>query len=190
MRRYRPNTSRGFTLVELMVTLAVLAILLAMALPSFRDFAERSWLRGAADNVASVIGAAKEESIKRDSLVKVDFKAVGTGFCVGAAAVATASTAGCDCSATSCPVAAYPTSPSELHAVRLVGTPAFGSPTPDTNFVIDPKTAMLADVTDTGGIELDVPRGYGIKVLVNAMGRVTTCTPSGKKGLSGVGACP
>jgi len=71
-----------------------------------------------------------------------------------------------------------------------VGTPAFGSPTSDTDFVLDPKTAMLADVNDTGSVELDVPRGFGIRVLVNAMGRVSTCTPSGKKGLSGVDACP
>jgi type IV fimbrial biogenesis protein FimT len=187
MRRYRPERSLGFTMVELMVTLAVLAILTAMALPSFRDFAERAWLRGAADNIASVIGAAKEESIKRDALVKIDFKAVGTGFCVGAATVATASATGCDCSATTCPVAAYPANTAELHAVRLVGTPTFGS---DSAFVIDPKTATLADIADTGGIELDVPRGYGIKELVNAMGRVSTSTPSGKKSLSGVNACP
>ena len=190
MRRYRPNWNAGFTMVELMVTLAVLAVLVAIALPSFRDFAERAWLRGAADNIASVIGTAKAESIKRDSLVKVNFKAVGSGFCVGAAMVTTMSTAGCDCSAGACPVAVYPANSAELHAVRLVGTPAFGSPTADTDFVIDPKTSTLADINDAGGVELDVPRGFGIKVLVNAMGRVSTCTPSGKKGLAGVDPCP
>lgn len=187
MRRYRQSHLLGFTLVELMVTIAVLAILVALALPSFRDFSERANLRGAADNVVAAIGAAKEEAIKRDSLVRVDFKTVGTGFCMGAAVVAAPTDSGCDCSTADCPVADYPVNPAELHGVRLVGTPAFGS---DASLVIDPKTGMLADIGDTGSIELDVPRGYGVRVRVNAMGRTAMCTPSTKKSLSGVSACP
>lgn len=193
MRQQHPYPSRGFTMVELMVTLAVLAILLAMAVPSFRDFAERSALRGAADNVVGVIAAAKEEAVKRDSLVRVDFKEVGDGFCVGAAAVATTAAAGCDCSSTTCPVGEFPANSGELRSVTLIDTPAFGG---DTAFVIDPKTGMLADFTDTGGIALQVPRGYGVEVQVNAMGRASLCTPSkisdgtSAKALSGIEACP
>lgn len=179
--------SLGFTLIELMVTLAVLAILLTLAVPSFVDFAQRSALRGVADDVINVIASAKQDAIKRDSLVRVDFKAVGSGFCVGAEPVATVGAAGCDCSsASACTVASFPAAASELRSVTLVGTPAFGG---DTAFVVDPKTAMLADFADTGNIELTVPRGYGVRIDVNAMGRPSMCTPSGKKSLSGVGAC-
>jgi type IV fimbrial biogenesis protein FimT len=174
-------------LVELMVSLAVLAILVAMAVPSFVDFAQRSALRGAADNIVSVIGAARQEATKRDSLVNVQFKAVSSGFCVGAVEVANVSDAGCDCSSASCAVGQYPSGQGELRSVTMSGTPTFGT---DTAFVIDPKTGTLSDINDSGSIQLTVPRGYGVAVQVNALGRASLCTPSGKKALSGVGACP
>ena len=183
MTPYRNQS--GVTLVELMVTIAVLAILVTLAAPSFTDFAERSALRGAADNVVGVIAAAKEEAIKRDRLVRVDFKAVTTGFCVGAVVVAGASAAGCDCSAASCAVASYPESARDLHRVTMTGSPVFGA---DAGFVIDPKTGTLVDLSDGGEIVLGTSRGYAATVRVNAMGRASICTP-GAKGLAGVKAC-
>jgi len=190
MRRHHPDSTRGFTMVELMVTLAVLAILLAMAVPSFRDFAERSALRGAADNVIGVIAVAREDAVKRDSLVRVDFKAVGTGFCVGTIPVASVTAAGCDCSVsgTTCTVA-FPANAGELRSVNLIGSPDFGG---DMAFVIDPKTGMLATLTDTGSIEMTVPRGYGLGVQVNAMGRASLCAPADTTVMPGpsTGACP
>lgn len=178
----------GVTLVELLVTIAVLVILVALAAPSFSDFAERNALRGVADNVVATIGSAREEAIKRDSLVRVEFKAVGAeGFCVGAAAVTTASAAGCDCSSTTCPVASFPSAQRDLRQARLADTPAFGT---DTAFVIDPKTGTLENIADAGSIQLDSRNGYGVGVQVNAMGRASLCTPSGKKAIGSYGACP
>ncbi len=43
--------SKGFTLIELMITIAVLAILAAIALPSFQGTLERRQLVGAAENL-------------------------------------------------------------------------------------------------------------------------------------------
>lgn len=181
--RFRSN---GFTLVELMVTIAVLAILLAIAAPSFSDTAERRALQGAADSVVAVIGAAKSEAAKRNALVKVDFKAVGTGFCVGAGVVATPSAAGCDCSSTTCPLGSFPSNGNELRNVKLTEAAKFGSV---TSFVIDPRTGMLSDESTAGSVKLEVPRGYGLEIKVNAMGRARQCAPSGKKALPGMEAC-
>lgn len=179
------QTQTGVTLVELVVTIAVLAILVTMAAPSFADLAQRSALRGAADNVVAVVALAKEEAIKRDQMVRVDFKPVGAGFCVGAKVVASIGEAGCDCSAATCPLVSYPKETSDLHRVTLTGTPLFGT---DSGFVIDPKTGMLVDFSDGGAIVLGTSHGTAASVRVNGMGRTSICTP-GDKGLSGVQSC-
>jgi len=180
------RTQSGVTLIELMVAIAVLAILVTLAAPSFADLAERSALRGASDNVVGVIAAAREESIKRDQWVRVDFKKIGTGFCVGAVTVATSTTAGCDCSSAACTVARFPESERDLHRVTVTGSPTFGAGS--GRFVIDPKTGTLADIADGGSIELATARGYAARVAVNAMGRTSICS-AGAKVLSGVKAC-
>ena len=175
----------GVTLVELLVTIAVLTILVMMAAPSFAELSQRSALRGAADNIVAAVTLAKEEAIKRDQMVRIDFKPVGAGFCVGAKIVANEGDAGCDCSAAACPVVSYPGAVGDLHRVSLTGTPLFGT---DSGFVIDPKTGTLIDFTDGGAIVLGTSNGTAATVRVNAMGRASVCTP-GSKGLSGVRAC-
>ncbi|GGP20472.1 type IV pilin protein [Silvimonas iriomotensis] len=50
---FRPFTLAGFTLVEVMVTIAIVAILTAVALPTYRNYIVKSHVKGAgADLVA------------------------------------------------------------------------------------------------------------------------------------------
>lgn len=56
---------RGFTLIELMVTLALVAILMAVAAPSFVAFQRNSELSSFANNMIASINAARGESMKR-----------------------------------------------------------------------------------------------------------------------------
>jgi len=172
----------GVTLIELVVGIAVLAILATLAAPSFVEFAERQALRGAVDNISAAVATAKEEAIKRDSRVRVDFRVMGAAVCIGA----TTDIGGCDCSAAACPLVTYPERERDLKRVTLVGTPVFGT---DTGFVIDPKTGALEELSDAGAVELGTSKGYGATLRVNAMGRVSLCTPAGRKGLSGVATC-
>ena len=184
---------KGVTLVELMVTIAVLAILVSLAAPSFSAFRERQALRGVADNIAATITLAKEEAVKRDSWVRVDFKPFGTnGVCLGAAIVATAAAAtGCDCAtaATACTVALFPELAEGLKQVQLSpDSIQFG--VAGSGFVIDPKTATMTDLGDAGGLQLVTRHGYQAAVQVNALARPMVCTPDGaEKSLPGVVAC-
>ena len=180
--------NRGFTLVELMIAIAVVAILLVLATPSFTEFRERQSLRGAADNFIFALGQAKEEAIKRDDWVRVDFRQMGTGVCMGAVVVATPATAGCDCSSEACAVAKFPEVVGDLKNVTLSGGIAFGAA--GNGFVIDPKTGTLADIATTGGFNLTTASGYTVRINVNAMARPQVCTPAGAtKSLSGVPSC-
>src|SRR5215207_5704677 len=67
--RSKPNhgsLNRGLTLVELMIAMTVIGILLAFAVPSFRDAALNSSLRAISSNLYASIQLARSEAIKRN----------------------------------------------------------------------------------------------------------------------------
>jgi type IV fimbrial biogenesis protein FimT len=59
--------SRGFTLIELMVTITVAAVLLTIALPSFVNTTLNSKLRATANNLSAAAMLARSEAIKRNA---------------------------------------------------------------------------------------------------------------------------
>jgi type IV fimbrial biogenesis protein FimT len=74
---------RGFTLIELMVTLTVAAILLGLAAPAFNEVSLSMKLSSHANSMVSSILFARSEAIKRNSVVRVcvstDGATCGTG---------------------------------------------------------------------------------------------------------------
>jgi len=63
--------ARGFTLIELMVTVAVAAILLMVAVPSFKNMMLSNRLTAAANEMVGSINTARMEAIKRNTTTLV-----------------------------------------------------------------------------------------------------------------------
>lgn len=72
--------SGGFTLVELMVTLAVAAILLGIAVPSFRDMLERNRVASQSNDLLSGLQAARSEAVRKNATHR--FCTASTGWVV------------------------------------------------------------------------------------------------------------
>lgn len=66
-----PTVTRGVTLVELMVTVAVLAVVLMISAPSMTGFVERHAVETAAEDFASDIRLARTEAMKRGMPVSI-----------------------------------------------------------------------------------------------------------------------
>ncbi|MDP2099502.1 MAG: GspH/FimT family pseudopilin [Methylobacter sp.] len=63
----------GFTLIETMIVVAIIAILAAMAAPSFNSMLEKQRIVGVAETVLADLRWARAESIKRNRPVRVTF---------------------------------------------------------------------------------------------------------------------
>jgi type IV fimbrial biogenesis protein FimT len=63
--------AKGFTLMELMMTLAVVGVILAIAAPNFRDFLLNNRMTGAANDLLASVQLARSEAIKRQQPVAV-----------------------------------------------------------------------------------------------------------------------
>ncbi len=59
----------GLTLIELLVTLAILAILMTLALPSFRDFFSSNRIAAATSDFVTSLNLARSEAIRRGAQV-------------------------------------------------------------------------------------------------------------------------
>jgi type IV fimbrial biogenesis protein FimT len=68
----------GFTLIELMFTIVVLAILLGIGVPNFRDFIRNSRITAAANDLLADLNLARSESVKRRIPVTLCKSANGT----------------------------------------------------------------------------------------------------------------
>lgn len=73
---------RGFTLIELMVALGVLAVVMLIAIPSFNDMTLGSKLRSQANDLVAGAVLARSEAIKRNQPVSLCASSNGTS-CTG-----------------------------------------------------------------------------------------------------------
>ena len=72
---------RGVTLIELLIGLAIVAVLLGLAVPSFRVFMQNTQIRNAADAALNGMQLARAEAIRRNKPVQFQLN-TGSGWTV------------------------------------------------------------------------------------------------------------
>lgn len=85
----RRGRHRGFTIIEILVTLTVLGLLIMMALPSFSEALQNQQLRAASEALLNGMQVARGEAVKRNLPVQVAV-GPGTGWTVTEAVSGTA----------------------------------------------------------------------------------------------------
>lgn len=71
------QTEAGFTMIEAMIAIALMAVLLTIAVPSFNNAALGSQLRASANDLAAAAFMARSEAIKRNRVVTLCISADG-----------------------------------------------------------------------------------------------------------------
>ena len=75
------NTHAGFSLIELMVTVAVLAILVAIATPSFTAIINNNRLTGNANELVASLQLARSDAVTRNTSVRL-CRSIDSATCV------------------------------------------------------------------------------------------------------------
>ena len=175
----------GFSLTELLAAMAIAAIALGSALPSFSELGARNRLRNVVERLRSDIQLARAESLRRDRDVILSFRRSDDGgsWCYGLSL-----TEGCDCRLATGPGACeldpgVGTAVSSAHSRGIRSTsPAFAIG--DGNLVMS-----AARPTATAGSARFASTRNQAEVRVAAMGRVRLCSPEGETHLQYMDRC-
>jgi type II secretion system protein H len=148
------GNQKGFTLAELVVTLAVLAIVAAIAIPAFQRYAINGNLKAAARDIASDIGLLKERAMAENRMYQITLSVGSNSYTLQ------------QCNAPGSPCAAWTT----IQVKNLTGYASdirFDSgETIVTNYVIQPRGTAT-----TGAIVLRNSRGSKGTVTIFVTGR-------------------
>jgi prepilin-type N-terminal cleavage/methylation domain-containing protein len=167
----------GLTLIELMIALAVAAVLILIGLPDFDAIGDKRSLRGAVDAMQRDIRFARTESLKRNQEITLAFdRNSSTDWCYGLSVGAAA----CDCDGGGdCTIDTVPRlrTSDEMRGVELDSAPA--------NVTFDPNFGTAGAGTT---VELLSENGIEANLIVSPLGRVLVCSPESNK--YGFQACP
>lgn len=72
----------GFTLVEMVIVVALLAILASFAIPSYQNMVQDSMVRNAASSIQTGIQLARGEAVKRNASVQFDLRGTDSAWTV------------------------------------------------------------------------------------------------------------
>lgn len=163
--------AQGVTLIELLIGVALLAVIMAIGIPSFNAIIERKHVEGAAEKLFADLQFAKSEAIKRNAQVFVTFDE--TNQCYGLSLAA-----GCSCN----------TTPSDCQldsgVVKVIKMTEFGNTTIPTGGVTFSGDEVFFDprrgtTTKLGHVEFQSPRGKQARVYIGNFFRIRICSPSG-----------
>jgi type IV fimbrial biogenesis protein FimT len=209
---YRTRTgSKGFTLLELMIVMVIVAIGVALAVPSYQDTLQKRRLTSAAESIASVLAQAQGEAIKRNETVAVSIRRTDDSiWCVGAK-IKASSDDHCDCRKDEVADASDPLhcdfDPDDVAGTQQLinqdGFESFAVLTAknktlenDIYFYFDPVRGIKVDddgAADAAEHEITLSSlngNWSLRVDTSVTGRIRICSPDSTKKVPGFPSCP
>ena len=193
------STNKGFTVIELLIAVAVLAIITSLALPSYRSIIEKRQVTRGAEQLGAFLGAVQIEAVKRSENITVSYSMTDSEtWCVGIIS----GTTPCDCTVTDIDTADCKISGED--AIRIIDGNSLSYPgimngmsdlSDDGYFVFDPARGLIyADDTlsayDSAELKLLSDNGtYALNVQLSQTGRIRLCSDISAKQVPGYDVC-
>lgn len=156
----------GFTLIELMIVIALFAVLASFAIPSYQQMIQNTMIRTATDSIVAGFQTARAEAVKRNARVQLDFRTgsawtvclqpAGGGLCPGGTNIQSRSS-------------------SDGSSANITITASNGGPYVFNGFgvMIAPAAALTIGVNSNAG----TTNNRNLQVVVGAGGAVRSCDP-------------
>lgn len=195
-----PKVQRGFTLIEALVTVSILAIVLTLAAPSFTDWIMIQRVKASATELASDMRFAKGEATKRNVRVEMTFQSIaGNQTCY---TIHThyydffSNPRTCMCSqgeGNACDANNNPANPDVVDGLvelKTVGAPASRNVTLTANrrMTFMPPNGFALPNAQAFQVDIDGQNSRTLRVVSNPAGRAQICAPSGSR-IVGFPAC-
>ena len=191
MRSLRPRRPLiGLTLIELIITLTIGAILLALAVPSMREYIARKRVSGTAAELAADIRFARSMVQQQNQPIWINFGSVNNEFTCYVVYTEGDQLGACECTRTSTPICdATPDPPIPLRSVFIKS---------NTGITI---TSSAADLRYTQAVGAPMPLrgtanaeinggslGGRVKIIMSGLTKATLCSLAGHT--AEFGDCP
>ena len=175
----------GFTLIEFMVTIAVLGILASVAFPNMRDYLDRQRLVSQVRAISNLAQLARSEAIKHSAAGASSLKTVSLTVSPTSPWYVGLSNGSTACSGSTCVINDAGISVS--HTVSATECLGCTMTSPVAQAVITFDLRGLAFGSTDQFISLQSPLGKQLSLSIGRLGRVSLCTPAGS--LSGYTTC-
>lgn len=186
--------ARGYTLIEVVVTLAILGILLALAVPAFAQWIGNVRIRSQAESIQNGLRQARQEAIKQNRAVAFALTAAAAPTCTS-----TASTSGANwivCTVGNSDIDGTGVTPTPIgigyaHSTSLAVTADFSKVTFNGMGRTDQNEIKTIDISNGQTCETQEDqdgKSRCLKVLLAPAGKVRMCDPMLDSGSPA--ACP
>ena len=181
----------GFSLVELMIAIVLLAIGTALSLPSYREMVEKRQITHGAEQIMAFVNSAQLEAMKQNSIVTVSYsRTADDDWCFGS----TLGAGACDCTETDSSktdFCAIDTAPRILTNQNVGNTKLVKSITGDGAYSIDPVRGIFVDLDDSLVVEMrSNDEQFRLDLEVNKSGQATLCSKDSSHSVPGYKVCP
>lgn len=167
----------GFTIIEVTIVLAIMALLMAIGLPGYQEWIENTRIRAAAESVQSGMNLARAEAVRRNTAIELRLDAgTTTGWVVGCPTAAASAT---------CP-AIIQVRTSADGSSGTTSVAVSGTADTDRTFRFNNLGRMTKPVPTAGttvNVDLDntsltATRSRDLRLVVDVGGGVRMCDPS------------